>query len=85
MTADSNKTIVVRYFALLREQRGCDEETVETAAANAQDLFNELQALYGLGLNPSSMKVVVNEEFCEWTQPIQSGDEVAFVPPVAGG
>ena len=85
MSAGTNKTIVVRYFALLREQRGCDEETVETTAANALDLFDELRALHGLGLDPKSMKVVVNEEFCEWTQPLQNGDEVAFVPPVAGG
>lgn len=83
--SDAVRTIRVLYFALLREQRGCGEEELETAARTPLELFEELREQYGLALDPGSMKVVVNEAFCEWSRELQEGDEVAFVPPIAGG
>jgi molybdopterin synthase catalytic subunit len=29
--------------------------------------------------------VAVNEEYASWDRPVQAGDAVAFIPPVAGG
>jgi molybdopterin converting factor small subunit len=31
------------------------------------------------------LRVAVNDEFCEWSAPLQPGDRVVFIPPVAGG
>ena len=31
------------------------------------------------------LKVAVNAEFTGWSRPIADGDEVVFIPPVAGG
>jgi sulfur-carrier protein len=31
------------------------------------------------------MRVAVNDEFCEWSQRLNAGDRVVFIPPVAGG
>jgi molybdopterin converting factor small subunit len=31
------------------------------------------------------LRVAVNTEFGEWSQPLKAGDAVVFVPPVAGG
>ena len=28
---------------------------------------------------------VINDEFCDWSRPLGSGDRVVFIPPVAGG
>lgn len=75
----------VLYFAIMREERGCNEEELVTAARNAEELFAELSARHGFSLDRRGMKVVVNDEFCEWSQPLANGDTVAFVPPVAGG
>ena len=36
-------------------------------------------------LGPESLRVAVNAEFGDWSQPIASGDSVVFIPPVAGG
>jgi molybdopterin converting factor small subunit len=27
----------------------------------------------------------VNQEYADWRQPLETGDEVAFLPPVSGG
>ena len=38
------KTITLQYFAVLREQAGCSEERVTTAAATPAELYAEAQA-----------------------------------------
>jgi len=79
------KKITVAYFAVLREQRGTSEEQIETSAGTGRELFAELKAKHGFTLEPSQLKLVVNEEFREWDTVIGAGDTVVFIPPVAGG
>jgi len=75
----------LQYFALFREQAGKRSESVSTQANTPSLLYAELQQRYDFRLAPSQLKVAVNNEFCDWQQPLQSGDTVAFIPPVAGG
>jgi molybdenum cofactor guanylyltransferase len=75
----------VQYFALMREQAGRSEETIETAAATPADLYAELAGRYGFTLARQQLKVAVNSEFSEWQRPLAAGDDVVFIPPVAGG
>jgi molybdenum cofactor guanylyltransferase len=75
----------IQYFALMREQSGRSEETVETIAATPADLYAELQARYGFTLPREQLKVAVNSEFAPWSQRLAAGDAVVFIPPVAGG
>ena len=81
----ASQPLKVRYFALLREQAGRSEEALESAAATPRELYAELQQRHGLKLAPEFLRVAVNDEFGSWTQPLKSGDTVAFLPPVAGG
>jgi molybdopterin converting factor subunit 1 len=79
------KRVRVQYFALLREQAGRSEETVTTAAPTAAGLYEELRAARGLSLPRTMLRVAVNDAFCDWSQPLAEGDQVVFIPPVAGG
>lgn len=79
------RTVHVQYFAVLREEAGLSEESVETTSETAADLYEELRARHGFRLDPDRLKLVVNEEFRDWSHPIEDGDNVVFVPPVAGG
>jgi molybdopterin converting factor subunit 1 len=79
------KTIRVRYFALLREQRGQEEELVQTGAATPAELYRELAGRHRLTLPEARLRVAINEEFGSWTAPLCADDRVAFIPPVAGG
>ena len=79
------RLIRVQYFALLREQAQRGEEQVTTRARTPRELFAELAARHGFTLPPALLKVAVNAEFADWSRPLQAGDAVVFIPPVAGG
>lgn len=75
----------VQYFALMREQAGLSQESVETSAATPAALFAELVLRHRFTLASDQLKVAVNSEFGAWTQALRDGDSVVFIPPVAGG
>jgi molybdopterin converting factor small subunit len=79
------KTVHLIYYALLREERGLDAETIETEETTLQDLYKTLQEKYRFRLPMDSLKVCVNDEFAAWTDPPQDGDRIIFIPPVSGG
>jgi molybdopterin converting factor subunit 1 len=77
--------IKIQYYALMREQAGRSEETIETSSATPADLYGELTARYGFTLTREQLKVAVNSEFSHWSRRLAAGDAVVFIPPVAGG
>jgi molybdenum cofactor guanylyltransferase len=79
------KHLKIQYYALMREQAGRSEESVETAAATPSDLYAELVSRYGFTLSREQLKVAVNSEFSDWSRRLEPGDAVVFIPPVAGG
>lgn len=79
------KSVQIQYFAVLREQAGRNRETLATAASTAADLYEELRERHGLRLPRSMLRVAVNEEFADWSRVLADGDQVVFIPPVAGG
>lgn len=79
------KTVRVRYCAILREQRGVEEEPVSTAASTAAELYAELRARHRLTLPADRVRVAVNDEFMPWGTGLRDGDALVFLPPVAGG
>lgn len=79
------RQIRVQYFALLREQAHRGEEQVTTRARTPRELFAELATRHAFTLSPAMLKVAVNAEFTDWSRPLQAGDAVVFIPPVAGG
>lgn len=85
LTQKKTKTVHLTYYAFLKEERGKPEETVETAAATALALYDDLRQRYGFGLPVDSLKVSINDEFSSWQTELVTGDRVVFIPPVAGG
>jgi molybdopterin converting factor small subunit len=75
----------IQYYALMREQAGRSEETLETSAGTPAVLYGELVDRYGFTLLREQLKVAVNSEFSDWGRALEAGDAVVFIPPVAGG
>ncbi|MCC6170464.1 MAG: MoaD/ThiS family protein [Gammaproteobacteria bacterium] len=83
--AATPRRIRVQYFALLREQAGRSDETLETRARNPREVYDELRTRHPFTLGTEVLRVAVNAEFGDWSQPLAAGDTVVFIPPVAGG
>jgi len=75
----------VLYFASLRERAGRDQETVASAAADLAGLYEELSVRHDLHWPRAQLRVAVDGVFADWAQPLRSGTEVVFIPPVSGG
>ncbi|MEN9264681.1 MAG: MoaD/ThiS family protein [Thermostichales cyanobacterium BF4_bins_65] len=83
--SDVPKTIYLRYFAQLREQSQHEQEERVTTAQTYGELYQELKTQYRFTLDLTHVKVAANDMFVPLDQPIQAGDKVVFIPPVAGG
>jgi molybdopterin converting factor subunit 1 len=82
---NSTQNIHLNYFALLREQRGADKESLKTQAQTPRDLYEELRTRYSFTLPSDKISVAINDQFCSLDHPLKEGDTVVFIPPVAGG
>ncbi len=78
-------TVHLQYFAILREQRGTDHETLTTEAADLRELYEALSAEHGFTLASHQVRPAVNEVVADWNDTIKDGDHIVFLPPVAGG
>lgn len=79
------KKVHVVYYALLKEERGLGEETLQTTAASALEFYRELQKKFRFTLSDQVLKVAVNDEFMEWNTSLKENDTVIFLPPASGG
>lgn len=86
----SNKLIHVRYFAMLREQLGVEQESItKNDIHTIADLVKHLYARGGLWphlLGAPNVQIAHNHvQVHDHEQILACGDEVAFLPPVTGG
>ncbi|MGE6537888.1 molybdopterin converting factor subunit 1 [Bacillus luti] len=77
--------ITILLFADLREKVGLDRlvmlEKQELTVGQLKEWMKESYHLQSL----DTVMVAVNEEFVTNAEKIQTGDVVAFIPPVSGG
>ena len=79
--------VKVLYFAGLRDAFGtsemlCNVEEGMTLGQLSKRLFDEHPEARGMA---ASLAYGVNFEYAGLDRVLQAGDEVAFIPPVAGG
>ena len=79
-------TVRILLFAAYADAVGRDAlELSLPAGATAADVLATVRAMPGAGRLPARPLVAVNERWAAADQPLADGDEVAIVPPVAGG
>jgi len=92
-SSTSTGTIRIRLFAGLREQAGWAEQewtpapeatanhTTESRPLTPRTLWTILQLPGGV----ETVRVAINQHFASADTPLNSGDELAFLPPISGG
>jgi len=75
------------YFAVFREQIGRDDEEIDLAAgARVRDAIAALAARHPpIDRLRGRFRIAVNQEFSDDDRALAEGDELALIPPVAGG
>lgn len=79
-------TVAVLLFASYADVLGGDRITVDVpAGASVRDLLDRVRSLPGADRLPPAPMVAVNQQYATAHQRLTAGDEVALIPPVAGG
>lgn len=79
-------TVTVLLFANYRELANTASLDLELpAGATVREAVEHLRSLPGLACLPAEPTVAVNREYASLEQDLRPGDEVALIPPVAGG
>jgi MoaE-MoaD fusion protein len=80
--------VQVQYFAAARELAGCSEECIELPAASVElAALRAILAARHVRLAPllDRMRLAINDELHALATCVHAGDNIAVLPPVAGG
>jgi sulfur-carrier protein len=78
--------ITVRFFASYADNLGLrDTELTLGDGASVSDLLSSVARLPGASALPANPLVAVNQVYAVPGTRLNPGDEVALIPPVAGG
>lgn len=79
-------TVTVLLFASYADALGTGSLALELpVGATAGDVITRVQQMPGAARLPKNPLVAVNERYVKRDRVIATGDEVAIIPPVAGG
>lgn len=78
------KRVEIKYFGLVAERMGREYEIRETALTTIAELQKEMESESFL-LHGIPYRIAKNKKLVSTESPIEHGDELAFLPPFAGG
>ena len=79
------KTFKILTFGIAREITGQSPLLFESNAANVQELKSELKQQFPALKELKSLAISVNQQYADDLQNLVTEDEIAIIPPVAGG
>ena len=77
--------VIVKYFGIISEKTGKNEEKIELTVNDISNFLKNFFLQYNL--EKFSVNISLNHEIINLNQPynIKNGDEIAILPPFAGG
>ena len=79
-------SVTVLLFASYADALGAGSVSVELPPeATVADVLAHLRRRPGAEMLPPKPLVAVNQRYASDASPVRAGDEVALIPPVAGG
>ena len=74
----------IKYFGMIAEWVGSSERELEFSGTTVADLKSQLEGSYS-ELKGISFQVAINNQIASMDQVLNENDEVAVMPPFAGG
>ena len=81
----SKPQIQVKYFGMIAETTGHDQESMELESGQSLIRLNDELIRRYPALAQLDYRISVNQRFSRGDEVLQNGDEVALLPPFAGG
>ena len=79
-------TVTVQLFASYADVFGAPTVELQlTPGSTVRDLVHRIRSLPGASSLPLAPRVAINRSFATSDQLIEPSDEIALIPPVAGG
>ncbi|HMA24458.1 MAG TPA: MoaD/ThiS family protein [Gemmatimonadaceae bacterium] len=79
-------TVTVLLFASYADRLGTNQLSLDLlSGATVSDVLGRVQSMPGADRLPLQPLVAVNERYAKRDQVLAAGDEIAIIPPVAGG
>ena len=79
-------TVTVLLFASYADAVGRSEIELDVeTGATVSDVIEQVRAMGDADRLPPAPMVAVNEQYASRDRELRAGDEVALIPPVAGG
>ena len=79
-------TVRVLLFASYADAVGRPDVTLDLpAGARVRDVLSGVKSLVAGKRVPDKPMVAVNQRYAREDHPVSAGDEIAIIPPVAGG
>lgn len=79
-------TVTVLLFASYADAVGRSEIELDVKnGATVSDVIDQVRAMGDADRLPAMPMVAVNEQYASHDRELRGGDEVALIPPVAGG
>ncbi|MCM8569098.1 MoaD/ThiS family protein [Gramella jeungdoensis] len=77
--------ICIKYFGAIAEVTNCSSETIEKSNSSLKEIIQDIQSRYDLKHIP--LKFALNQNIIEAVEEIEinENDEIAVLPPFAGG
>ena len=77
--------VTVLLFASYADALGTSSLELDAAGRTVADVVSHVRALPGAERLPAAPLVAVNERYAKRDRVLAEGDELAIIPPVAGG
>jgi molybdopterin converting factor subunit 1 len=79
--------VKVLFFGMLKDIAGRSEDHIEVAdGERLGEIFDRYALQFPhMGQMASSIVLACNQQFCDRSNQVSDGDEIAFLPPVSGG
>jgi len=79
-------TVNVLLFASYAESLGTNQFELDLpSGATADDVLGHIRSMPGADRLPPNPLIAVNEQYARKDKALEAGDQVAIIPPVAGG
>lgn len=75
--------VIVMVFGPLRDRLGVAELAADGVTVG--DVWDDVVRQFPAAASVTGIRPALNLTYCDWADPVSSGDTLAFLPPVAGG